>query len=157
MFHSHLNKEKLPTALMNPVLKLILVLICFYNVPAETPEKIIQQLNETILEVPASTKMAIMVYDPLTQDTLININHTTSMIPASNTKLFTTATALELMGGDYLISTKIFADDEDFSDGTLNGNIYIKGFGNPTFTTENLEELVNKLCQSGLRKITGNI
>lgn len=144
-------------ALMNPVLKLILVLFCFYNVPAETPEKIIQQLNETILEVPSSTKMAIMVYDPLTQDTLINMNHTTSMIPASNTKLFTTATALELMGGDYLISTKIFADDEDFSDGTLNGNIYIKGFGNPTFTTENLEELVNKLYQSGLRKITGNI
>ena len=142
---------------MNPVLKLILVLIFFYNALAETPEKIIQQLNETILEVPASTKMAIMVYDPLTQDTLININHTTSMIPASNTKLFTTATALELMGGDYLISTKIFADDEDFSDGTLNGNIYIKGFGNPTFTTENLEELVNKLYQSGLRKITGNI
>ncbi len=91
---------------MNPVLKLILVLFCFYNVPAETPEKIIQQLNETILEVPSSTKMTIMVYDPLTQDTLININHTTSMIPTSNTKLFTTTTALELMGGDYLITTK---------------------------------------------------
>ncbi|GIK60187.1 MAG: peptidase S13 [Ignavibacteriaceae bacterium] len=101
--------------------------------------------------------MAVMIYNPLTQDTLFSINHTTSMIPASNTKLFTTATALELMGGDYLISTKLFADDKDFSDGRLDGNIYLKGFGNPTFTTEDLEELVSKLYQSGLRKITGNI
>jgi D-alanyl-D-alanine carboxypeptidase/D-alanyl-D-alanine-endopeptidase (penicillin-binding protein 4) len=142
---------------MYSYIKLILVLLSFSNLHAETPDKIIQQLNDMIQEVPASTKMAIMIYDPLTQDTLVSINHTASMIPASNTKLFTTATALELMGGDYLISTKIFADDEDFSDGSLDGNIYIKGFGNPTFTTENLEDLVNKLYQAGLRKITGNI
>lgn len=137
--------------------KLILILLFISNLRAEAPEKIIQQLNDLILEVPATTKMAILIYDPLTQDTLISINHTASMIPASNTKLFTTATALELMGGDYLISTKILADDANISDGTLDGNIYIKGFGNPTFTTEDLEELVNKLYQSGLRKITGNI
>ncbi|MBK9098136.1 MAG: D-alanyl-D-alanine carboxypeptidase/D-alanyl-D-alanine-endopeptidase [bacterium] len=142
---------------MYSYIKLVLILLCFSKPHAETPDRIIQQLNDMIQEVPASTKMAIMIYDPLTQDTLVSINHTSSMIPASNTKLFTTATALELMGGDYLISTKIFADDEDFSDGVLDGNIYIKGFGNPTFTTENLEDLVNKLYQAGLRKITGNI
>ncbi len=101
--------------------------------------------------------MAIMIYNPLTQDTLVSINHTESMIPASNTKLFTTATALEVMGGDHLLSTKILAEDNDLSDGTIEGNLYIKGFGNPTFSTEDLEELVNQLCQSGLRKVTGNV
>ncbi|KAA0244807.1 MAG: D-alanyl-D-alanine carboxypeptidase/D-alanyl-D-alanine-endopeptidase [Ignavibacteriota bacterium] len=142
---------------MKSLLKLLFFVLFCYNLFAETPEKIFEHLNKMILDVPKSTKMAVMIYNPLTQDTLFSINHTTSMIPASNTKLFTTATALELMGGDYLISTKLFADDKDFSDGRLDGNIYLKGFGNPTFTTEDLEELVSKLYQSGLRKITGNI
>ena len=124
---------------------------------AETPEKIIKEIDDLISGIPASTKMAIMIYNPLTQDTLISINHTESMIPASNTKLFTTATALEIMGGDHLLSTKILAEDTQLSDGTIEGNIYIKGFGNPTFSSEDLEQLVNQLYQSGLRKVTGDV
>ena len=126
-------------------------------ITAITPDKIVKQIDDLISEIPTGTKMSIMIYNPLTQDTIYNINHTETMIPASNTKLFTTATALELMGGDHPLSTIILADDADLSDSVINGNIYIKGFGNPTFTTENLEDLVNKLYQSGLRKITGNV
>ncbi len=123
----------------------------------QVPEELIKELDELIAEVPAGTKMAVLIYNPLTQDTIVSINHTVSMIPASNTKLFTSATALELMGGEYLISTVILSDDDDLSDGTIDGNIYIKGFGNPTFTTDDLEDLVNQLYQAGLRKITGNV
>lgn len=135
---------------------LFLIIYSLNNLFAETPEKIIKEIDDLISEIPAGTKMAILIYNPLMQDTLVCINHTESMIPASNTKLFTTATALELMGGNHLLSTKILADD-DFSDTIIKGNIYIKGFGNPTFSSEDLEELVNQLYQSGLRKITGNV
>jgi serine-type D-Ala-D-Ala carboxypeptidase/endopeptidase (penicillin-binding protein 4) len=134
-----------------------LMIFSLNNISAEAPEKIIKEIDDIISGIPASTKMAIMIYDPLTQDTLVSINHTESMIPASNTKLFTTATALELMGGDYLLSTKILSDDDGLSDGTIEGNLYIQGFGNPTFSTEELEELVDQLYQSGLRKVTGNV
>ena len=134
-----------------------LIIFSLINLSAEEPEKIIKEIDDLISEIPADTKMAIFIYNPLTQDTLVSINHTESMIPASNTKLFTTATALEIMGGDYKLSTKILADDDDLSDSTIDGNIYIKGFGNPTFSTEDLEELVNQLHQSGLRKVTGNV
>jgi len=140
------------------ILSAILFIIFYLDVLfAESPEKIIQAINNIISDVPASTKMAILIYNPLTQDTLVSINHTETMIPASNTKLFTTATALELMGGDYLLSTKIMADDDDFSDGIINGNIYIKGFGNPTFSSDELESLVNQLYQSGLRTVKGDV
>ncbi|MCW8803370.1 MAG: D-alanyl-D-alanine carboxypeptidase/D-alanyl-D-alanine-endopeptidase [Ignavibacteriaceae bacterium] len=134
-----------------------LIVFSLSNISAEAPEKIIKEIGDLISDIPAGTKMAIMIYNPLNQDTLISINHTESMIPASNTKLFTTATALELMGGDHLLSTTILADDVDLSDSTINGNIYIKGFGNPTFTTGDLEELISQLYQSGLRKVTGNV
>jgi len=136
---------------------LFFIIFSLNNLFAEAPEKIIKEIVDIISGIPASTKMAIMIYDPLTQDTLVSINHTETMIPASNTKLFTTATALELMGGDYLLSTKILSDDDGLSDGTIEGNLYIQGFGNPTFSTEDLEELINQLYQSGLRKITGNV
>lgn len=135
----------------------LLVVFSLSNISAEAPEKIIKEIDDLISEIPAGTKMAIMIYNPLNQDTLISINHTESMIPASNTKLFTTATALDLMGGDHLLSTTILADDVDLSDSTIDGNIYIKGFGNPTFTTEDLEELINQLYQLGLRIVTGNV
>lgn len=134
-----------------------LIIFSLNSVLAEAPEKIIKEIDDLISEIPAGTKMAIMIYNPLTQDTLVSINHTESMIPASNTKLFTTATALELMGGDHLFSTKILADDDDLSDNTIDGNIYLKGFGNPTFSSEDLEELVNQLYQLGIRKVTGNV
>ena len=123
---------------------------------AQVPNQLSSQISELLDEVPAGTKMAILIYNPLTQDTIISINHTQAMIPASNTKLFTAATALELMSGDYLISTKILADEEP-KNGTINGNIYIKGYGNPIFTSDDLNDLIDELYESGIRKITGNV
>jgi serine-type D-Ala-D-Ala carboxypeptidase/endopeptidase (penicillin-binding protein 4) len=136
---------------------LFLLIFSLSSISAEAPEKIIKEIDDIISGIPSSTKMAILIYDPLTQDTIVCINHTESMIPASNTKLFTTATALELMGGDHLLSTKILADDDEISDGIIEGNIYIKGFGNPSFSSEDLDKLVNQLYQFGLRKVTGNV
>ena len=142
---------------MKFLITFLLIFLVQTNILPQVPDKLINELNNLLAEVPSSTKMAILIYNPLTQDTIKSINHTESMIPASNTKLFTSATALELMGGEYLISTKIFVDDDDLSDGTINGNIYIKGYGNPTFTSDDLEDLVDELYQSGLRKVTGNV
>jgi len=133
-----------------------LILYQFTSLP-QVPDKLSKQIDNLIAEVPVSTNMAILIYNPLTQDTITGINPKQTMIPASNTKLFTTATALEIMGGDHLISTLIFADDDDLSDSTINGNIYIKGYGNPTFTSTDLEDLVNQFYQAGLRQITGNV
>jgi len=136
-----------------------LFFLIFYQFTSlsQVPEKLSEEIDELIAEVPASTNMAILIYNPLTQDTITGINPKQTMIPASNTKLFTTSTSLEIMGGNYLISTIIFADDDNLSDSTINGNIYIKGYGNPTFTTTDLEDLVNQLYQAGLRNITGNV
>jgi D-alanyl-D-alanine carboxypeptidase len=140
------------------VLASFILLLFFHSlIFADTLEKVLTEIKELISEIPADTKSAIMIYNPLTEDTIISINASESMIPASNTKLFTTAVALELLGGDYLLSTKILADDNDFSDGIIEGNIYIKGFGNSTFESTDLDSLVNKLYQLGLRKITGDV
>jgi serine-type D-Ala-D-Ala carboxypeptidase/endopeptidase (penicillin-binding protein 4) len=124
---------------------------------ATSKEEIKTKINYIISKLPASTKAGILIYNPLTEDTIYSLNHTISMIPASNTKLFTTATALSLMGGDYLLSTKILSDDIILDDGIVDGNLYIKGFGNSLFTTEDLQEMVKEIKESGILKITGKI
>src|SRR5690606_20617224 len=54
-------------------------------------------------------------------------------VPASNMKLFTTASGLLLLGEDYRFSTNIFTDG--YVDGsTLEGNLIIQGRGDPTIS-----------------------
>lgn len=135
---------------------LFLLLITINISPAGTKE-IRKKISRVLDKFPSSTTTAILIYNPLTEDTVFSLNHTRSMIPASNTKLFTTAAALEIMGGDYVLSTKILSDDNDFSDSTLNGNIYIKGLGNSVFTQDDLDSMVSVVKNMGINKITGNV
>jgi D-alanyl-D-alanine carboxypeptidase/D-alanyl-D-alanine-endopeptidase (penicillin-binding protein 4) len=54
---------------------------------------------------------------------------------ASNTKLFTTATALTRLGPDFRIPTKVFADGRVDDEGVLHGSLYLQGGGDPTLGT----------------------
>ncbi|MBT8380285.1 MAG: D-alanyl-D-alanine carboxypeptidase/D-alanyl-D-alanine-endopeptidase [Ignavibacteria bacterium] len=141
------------------VFKRIILLVLVFNCVnvASSLEEVIESIQSIINKLPAGSRTGLMVYNPLTQDTILNINHTESMIPASNTKLFTTAAALDLMGGDFLLSTKLLSDDSDLEDRVINGNLYLKGLGNSIFTIEDIIEMVDSLIAIGITKITGNI
>jgi serine-type D-Ala-D-Ala carboxypeptidase/endopeptidase (penicillin-binding protein 4) len=77
--------------------------------------------------------------------------------PASNIKLVTTAAALTLLKPDYRFKTTVLADAPIGPDGTLSGNLYIKGGGDPSLVSERMWFIVNELWHSGLRRITGNV
>lgn len=74
------------------------------------------------------------------------------MTPASLTKLFTTAVALNIMGEEHQLSTKLLTDDINLSDKVVNGNLYIKGYGNPTFSDFDLQGMINELISKGIEK-----
>lgn len=120
-------------------------------------EELKKQIEDLFNVIPASTKVGLLIYNPILRDTIFQVNHSMSMIPASNTKLFTTAVALSNLGGDFKISTKIFSDDFNINDAEVNGNLYIKGFGNSTFSQYDLEQMVQEIKFKGIIKITGNI
>ncbi len=141
--------------MLKRVLLFVLVYCC--TAFAGSLEEVLQSIQSVINKLPAGTRTGIMVYNPLTQDTLLRINHTESMIPASNTKLFTTSAALDLMGGDFLLSTKLLSDDSNLDDGVINGNLYLKGLGNSIFTSDDLTDMTASLSRMGIIKITGDI
>ncbi len=138
--------------------KRILELLFIINIllyPA--PNDLSQKINDILTGLPKDTKYGILIYDPILKDTLISKNIFEPIKPASNTKLFTTAVAFALMGGDHQLSTKLLTEDYNINDGIVNGNLFIKGYGNSLFSDTDLDSLVYKLKQLGIRKITGNI
>ena len=63
-----------------------------------------------------------------------------SLVPASTTKLVTTATALEIFGPNLRFATKIKYAGTIDTNGVLNGNIYIEGGGDPCLGTPRFTE-----------------
>lgn len=124
---------------------------------ATSKEEIANKIREIVSNLPANTISGILIYNPLMQDTVFALNESTPMTPASLTKLFTTSTSLGIMGGDHKLSTKLLSDDNNFKDGVLNGNLYLKGFGNSLFTDSDLENFVNELIKKGITVITGSV
>lgn len=75
---------------------------------------------------------------------------------ASCMKLLTTAAALDRWGSNYQFRTGFYTDG-NFSNGTIDSNLYIKGYGDPYFTSEILLRTVYHLKAMGLTEIRGNI
>lgn len=140
------------------MLKIIITVMFFsLQLVASDREGIRQKINNLLSSLSEKTNAGLLIFNPLTQDTIFSLNSFQTMIPASNTKLFTTSVALVSLGGDFKISLKLFTDDSYFKDGVINGNIYLKGFGNATITVNDLQFFVNHLQEIGISKITGNI
>ncbi len=78
------------------------------------------------------------------------------MNPASTMKLVTTFAALELLGSDYRWKTEAYADGP-LVGSTLEGNLVLKGYGDPKITIEQFQALVATLRATGLASIRGDL
>jgi len=76
--------------------------------------------------------------------------------PASTIKLLTTLVALEELGPAYRFRTTFFGD-APVKDGRLDGNLYIKGEGDPSLVIEQFWRMLYELRGTGLREITGDL
>lgn len=76
--------------------------------------------------------------------------------PASMAKLATTFAALELLGPAFTWATPVYVDG-NVRDGTLHGNLYIKGQGDPKLVVERLWLLLRRIQGLGVRSIAGDI
>jgi len=94
---------------------------------------------------------------PLTGDAAPTfVNADVSVNPASTMKLVTTYAALELLGPNHQWKTEFYADGP-LVDGTLNGNLYLKGGGDPKLNMEKLWLLLRDLRANGVTKVTGDL
>ena len=78
------------------------------------------------------------------------------MNPASTMKLLTTYAGLELLGPAYRWHTDVYRDGS-LNQGSLEGNLVLKGYGDPELMAEDLWRLLNRLRQAGVRDIRGDL
>lgn len=87
---------------------------------------------------------------------LLSENADRAMNPASTMKLVTTLAALELLGPAYTWQTEVYANGP-LREGVLDGDLVIKGGGDPKLTIENFWLLLKDLRGRGLRDIRGDL
>ena len=96
---------------------------------------------------------------------LIDLDSDKLLIPASNMKLISTGAALYALGPDYRYET-VIGHDGEIIDGTLHGNLYIVGGGDPTTgSKDSIAVSVEKtfgqwkkiLDDAGITRIEGHI
>lgn len=107
------------------------------------------------------------VIDLSTGNSVASYNSEAGLPTASTAKLFSTATALEILGENYRPETRIYSDGEIDSTGTLHGNLWIRGGGDPTLGSKYycskgherdfLYAWADSLKKKGVKKIEGGI
>lgn len=107
-----------------------------------------------------------VVYDPKTKKVISSYNENTPLVPASTTKLLTTETALNLLGENYRWMTQLEYSGTIDENGTLNGNLYVVGSGDPSLGTNKagawsyrdiISDFMSGLSREGIRKVNGDI
>jgi D-alanyl-D-alanine carboxypeptidase/D-alanyl-D-alanine-endopeptidase (penicillin-binding protein 4) len=87
---------------------------------------------------------------------LLAVNQTLPLNPASTIKTLTTLAGLEILGPTYTWTTELYALGE-INDDTLNGDLLIRGGGDPFLVEEHFRTLLKTLQRRGVNKITGDL
>jgi len=76
--------------------------------------------------------------------------------PASVMKVLTTYSALLELGKDFRWPTKFYYHG-NYKKGTIQGDLIIKAYGDPTLSSKDIPRIVKRLQQLGIKSITGDI
>ena len=150
------------------ILSLFLITL-FYAVNLTFAQSTLENAVQNFVEDPLhqNASVSFKLVDLSTKKTVYSFDAERTMPTASTTKLFSTATALELLGPNYRAKTRFYSDGNIDSNGVLHGNIWIRGGGDPSlgskyfFSEEHqydfLQNWVKELQKIGIKTIAGNV
>jgi D-alanyl-D-alanine carboxypeptidase/D-alanyl-D-alanine-endopeptidase (penicillin-binding protein 4) len=105
----------------------------------------------------------MLIVDPVAAETLYSRNAGKLLMPASNMKIVTGATALALLGSEYRYRTAIVVRGS-VRDGVLDGDLAVVGRGDPTVSDQMrrdamqpLRDLADSVVARGVRRVRGSI
>ncbi|MBI4722663.1 MAG: D-alanyl-D-alanine carboxypeptidase/D-alanyl-D-alanine-endopeptidase [Candidatus Stahlbacteria bacterium] len=134
---------------MKKILIFLLFLPCVL-IGSQFDEKLDSMLQDSILK---TASVGIEIADTKGCATsngtpLYSYNSEKLLVPASNVKIITALAALNLLKPDYRFKTELYYDSL---------NLYIKGYGDPTLTTDDLSQMAEKVVECGIDTIANII
>ena len=133
------------------------------NIVKEKTQKAIDKFVN--LETLRYSNIGISIVDLKTGETIGSYHKEAAMNPASVFKVITSATALEVLGANTRLETKLLYDGKIDNEGILKGDVYIVGGGDPTLGSDGIkvkqsafmEDWISKIEAAQIKKIDGDI
>jgi len=137
---------------MNKILSKTIIFFAFIGISCAPPSLLLhntgspslkKQINTLIVESHLDVNMSLKVTALKSGKILYALNSQKKLMPASNNKLYTSATALANLGSGYVFETAIYQDGK---------NLILKGGGDPDFSLSTLDSLA-KIVSSYIKNI----
>ena len=137
--------------------------LCLSTVRAGSPEEVIAEMEKIQKETAtktASLGLCLIPVDGEPSDAF-GYNTNTGLIPASTMKAITTATANEILGGDFRFKTEVQIAGALGEDGLFKGDVIIRGGGDPTLGSSDIASTFAKwqaaMREAGIVSVEGSI
>ena len=120
-------------------------------------------LGSALTQHTRSGRWGVIVVSLTRGDTLFRASPDVMMQPASTMKMYTSVLALDRFGADYQFKTSVLRESQVGPDGTLGGNLYLRGGGDPSLSprfwgaTNPMDSLARLVAAAGIRHIHGDI
>lgn len=147
------------------ILKVIIAYLCVFNVPVGAGILISEEALVHALKEKIDLKLKHQIYDDVHTSVMISgvngqvlysRNENIPYSTASAFKIFPAAVALARLGPNYRFNTPVWICGE-VNNGTLRGNIYIEGRGDPLVTTPDIFAAAGALEAHGISKVSGDV
>jgi D-alanyl-D-alanine carboxypeptidase/D-alanyl-D-alanine-endopeptidase (penicillin-binding protein 4) len=133
------------------------ILVLFTPVPAAAEAELPPELAAAIKDADFSSDgIGLFIQGVDDEKPLVALHADLFLNPASVIKLVTTAAALDMLGQGYRWSTEVMYTG-NIEGHTLNGDLYIRGNGDPYLTPERFWRLLNRIYIVGIHRITGDV
>lgn len=133
---------------------LLILCGCWVTVAhAVLPTNLQEALNKAQLPVDS---VAVVVQPVDGGGPIISHNAAKAMNPASVMKLVTTYAALEALTPAYRWKTEVYRNGT-LNQGVLDGDLIIKGYGDPALNITEFWRLLQQVQQQGIRQVKGNL
>lgn len=103
-----------------------------------------------------SATSSVTIRKASTGEVVYEYNADKGVTPASSLKILTAAAALESLGENYRFSTGVLTNGQ-VAKGTLYGNLYLRGQGDPTLLKKDFDNFASTLSKRGVKRISGHL
>ena len=138
----------------------VILILCLAPCLAAGPNDPLADVPQAIRQVMESprykyARWGLMVMDLTTEETVWSLNADTLIGPASVTKLFSAAAALDGLGRQFTLKTPVYAHGTVNKSGMLKGNLILVAAGD--LTLSDMRGLAAQIKASGIRTVKGDV